>query len=85
MHLAKRLNEELAQQTPKEEGSERTLSPEPELRSKSYDNRTSETQGKGKQFFFVVCRIIKNCFNYDILFMSIYLTDLLCDKNIKIN
>lgn len=45
MHLAKRLNEELAQQNSR--SLQRAISPEPEPRSKSYDHKSPQ-KGKGK-------------------------------------
>lgn len=47
MHLAKRLNEELAQQNSRNYGMNRAISPEPETRSKSYENKSPQ-KGKGK-------------------------------------
>lgn len=53
-HLAKKLNEELAQQGKRKNGksyiSNRTLSPEPEPRSKSYDNKSPKKE-KGTLFY----------------------------------
>ncbi|XP_068895577.1 inositol hexakisphosphate and diphosphoinositol-pentakisphosphate kinase 2 isoform X12 [Tenebrio molitor] len=46
MHLAKRLNEELAQQNSRSYGLNRAISPEPEARSKSYDHKSPQ---KGKE------------------------------------
>ncbi|XP_064211956.1 inositol hexakisphosphate and diphosphoinositol-pentakisphosphate kinase 2 isoform X13 [Tribolium castaneum] len=45
MHLAQRLNEELAQQSSRSYGMNRAISPEPEARSKSYDHKSPQ---KGK-------------------------------------
>jgi hypothetical protein len=47
MHLAKRLNEELAQQNSRSYGLNRAISPEPEARSKSYDHKSPQ-KGKGE-------------------------------------
>ncbi|XP_064211957.1 inositol hexakisphosphate and diphosphoinositol-pentakisphosphate kinase 2 isoform X14 [Tribolium castaneum] len=46
MHLAQRLNEELAQQSSRSYGMNRAISPEPEARSKSYDHKSPQ---KGKE------------------------------------
>ncbi|XP_064211960.1 inositol hexakisphosphate and diphosphoinositol-pentakisphosphate kinase 2 isoform X17 [Tribolium castaneum] len=46
MHLAQRLNEELAQQSSRSYGMNRAISPEPEARSKSYDHKSPQ-KGKG--------------------------------------
>lgn len=50
MHLAKRLNEELAQQNQggRSFGNGRAVSPDTEPRSKSYDNKSAQTKGKGE-------------------------------------
>lgn len=48
MHLAKRLNEELAQQQAASRSfGNRAISPEPEARSRSYDCRSPQCKGKG--------------------------------------
>lgn len=49
MHLAKRLNEELAQQnqSSRSYGSNRAVSPDTEPRSKSYDHKSAQTKGNG--------------------------------------
>ncbi|XP_044265297.1 inositol hexakisphosphate and diphosphoinositol-pentakisphosphate kinase 2 isoform X14 [Tribolium madens] len=46
MHLAQRLNEELAQQSSRSYGINRAISPEPEARSRSYDHKSPQ---KGKE------------------------------------
>lgn len=54
MHLAKRLNEELAQQQAQQAASRsfgnRAVSPEPEQRSRSYECRSPQCKGKGTKF-----------------------------------
>lgn len=52
MNLAKRLNEELAQQARRDRKAERAKSPDLDQRAKSYDHRTSTSKGKGTYFAF---------------------------------
>lgn len=62
MHLAKRLNEELAQQGRREGhtyGTGRATSPDTEPRSKSYDHRTGQSKGKGKMFEPFIIFVLK--------------------------
>lgn len=47
MRLAKRLNEELAQQSQNSRNHSRALSPDPEPRSRSYDHKSPPNKGKG--------------------------------------
>jgi inositol hexakisphosphate/diphosphoinositol-pentakisphosphate kinase len=79
MHLAKRLNEELAQQNSRSYGLNRAISPEPEARSKSYDHKSPQ-KGKGetkvKPVLFLLSRFnpaqcsVQFGLNYAILFVS---------------
>lgn len=69
MHLAKRLNEELAQQnqSSRSYGSGRAISPDPEPRSKSYDNKSAQTKGKGTIKFILRCFLKSYWNNYFII------------------
>lgn len=58
MHLAKRLNEELANQA-MSGGRSRAISPEPEPRAKSYENKSPQNKGNGK--WQLICSFETNC------------------------
>lgn len=69
MHLARRLNEELAQQAQKDkqgQRKERAKSPNPDVQSKSYDNQSTQTSGKGKWHCWLCALFVDNCFCFDL-------------------
>lgn len=54
MHLAKRLNEELAQQQAAGRGfGNRAVSPEPEQRARSYECKSPQCKSKGIPLTFI--------------------------------
>ncbi|KAF2893733.1 hypothetical protein ILUMI_12427 [Ignelater luminosus] len=80
MHLARRLNEELAQQAQKDkqgQRKERAKSPDPDVQSKSYDNRSTQTSGKESE-------ISESISSSNIPSLSVPLQNIISDENTEL-